>query len=43
VKRVVSQIKGSFLFVEVTPEVNLGQIEEVLVLQKKPAWFPTEE
>lgn len=36
VKRVVSQVKGNFLFVEVSPLVNLGQIEEVLVIQKKP-------
>jgi rod shape-determining protein MreC len=43
VKRVVSQIKGNFLFVEVTPEANLGEIEEVLVIQKKPTWFPDEE
>lgn len=41
VKRVVSQTKGNFLFVEVVPEVDLEQIEEVLVLQKKPPWlFP---
>ena len=43
VKRVVSQIKGNFLFVEVVPEVNLGQIEEVLVIQKKPSWISEEE
>jgi rod shape-determining protein MreC len=36
VKRVVSQVKGNFLFVEVSPLVNLGQLEEVLVIQKKP-------
>jgi len=35
VKRVVSQVKGNFLFVEVSPQVNLGQIEEVLIIQKK--------
>jgi len=38
VKRVVSQVKGNFLFVEVSPLVNLGQIEEVLVIQKKPRY-----
>jgi rod shape-determining protein MreC len=38
VKRVVSQVKGNFLFVEVSPQVNLGQIEEVLILQKKPRY-----
>jgi rod shape-determining protein MreC len=36
VKRVVSQVKGNFLFVEVSPQVNLGQIEEVLIIQRKP-------
>ena len=35
VKRVVSQVKGNFLFVEASPQVNLGQIEEVLIIQKK--------
>lgn len=39
VKRVVSQVKGNFLFVEVSPQVNLGQIEEVLILQKKPRYL----
>jgi len=38
VERVVSQVKGNFLFVEVSPLVNLGQIEEVLVIQKKPRY-----
>jgi rod shape-determining protein MreC len=38
VKRVVSQVKGNFLFVEVSPQVNLGQIEEVLIIQKKPRY-----
>jgi len=38
VKRVVSQVKGNFLFVEASPQVNLGQIEEVLVIQKKPRY-----
>ena len=44
VKRVVSQVKGNFLFVEVSPLVNLGQIEEVLVIQKKPRYAsPTDD
>jgi rod shape-determining protein MreC len=38
VKRVVSQVKGNFLFVEASPQVNLGQIEEVLIIQKKPRY-----
>ncbi len=43
VKRVVSQVKGNFLFVEVSPQVNLGQIEEVLVIQKKPRFASLED
>ena len=43
VKRVVSQVKGNFLFVEVSPQVNLGQIEEVLVIQKKPRYASSSE
>jgi hypothetical protein len=35
---VVSQVKGNFLFVEVSPQVNLGQLEEVLIIQKKPRY-----
>lgn len=36
VSRVDPLTKGNFLFVEVVPEVHLGQVEEVLVLLKKP-------
>jgi rod shape-determining protein MreC len=36
VLRVTPQAKGSFLFVEVVPECRLSQIEEVLILQKRP-------
>ena len=36
VLRVDSKVKGIFLFVEVVPESNIWQIEEVLILQKKP-------
>jgi rod shape-determining protein MreC len=41
VKRVISQTRGNFLFVEAVPEVDLGRIEEVQILPKKPSWlFP---
>jgi rod shape-determining protein MreC len=36
VLRVDSRVKGLFLFVEVVPECKASQIEEVLILQKKP-------
>ena len=43
VLRVVSQTKGNFLFIEVVPEVNLSQIEEVLIFQKRPPLPDQEE
>jgi rod shape-determining protein MreC len=33
---VEDKVRGNFLFVEVIPEGNLTQVEEVLILQKKP-------
>jgi rod shape-determining protein MreC len=36
VLRVEPKAKGTFLYIEVAPECNTWQIEEVLVLQKKP-------
>lgn len=36
VLKVVSQVKGNFLFIEVVPECRLSRIEEVLILQKNP-------
>lgn len=36
VLRVVSQVKGNFLFIEVVPECKLSQIEEVQIFQKRP-------
>lgn len=36
VSRVDPGGKGNFLFVEVIPEINLSQVEEVLVLLKRP-------
>jgi rod shape-determining protein MreC len=43
VLRVVSQIKGNFLFVEVVPECKLSHIEEVLIFQKRPPLPDQEE
>jgi rod shape-determining protein MreC len=36
VLKVVSQVQGNFLFIEVVPECKLSQLEEVLILQKSP-------
>jgi len=36
VLRVDPKVKGNFLFVEVIPECKVSQIEEVLILQKRP-------
>ena len=36
VLRLDAKVKGSFLFIEVVPEVKLSQIEEVLIFQKRP-------
>ncbi|MGA3085140.1 MAG: rod shape-determining protein MreC [Thermodesulfobacteriota bacterium] len=43
VLRVVSQVKGNFLFVEVVPECQLSHIEEVLIFQKRPPLPDLEE
>lgn len=36
VLRIDPKVKGTFLFIEVIPEVKLSQVEEVLILQKRP-------
>lgn len=36
VLKVISQVKGNFLFIEVIPECRLSRTEEVLILQKRP-------
>lgn len=36
VLKVISPVKGNFLFIEVVPECRLSRIEEVLILQKRP-------
>ncbi len=41
--KVVSQVKGNFLYIEVVPECKLSRLEEVLILQKRPPLPEVEE